>query len=306
MKLKSYLAMFFIVVLGWCTSLQAISDDELKRIYTEENVSLSVAQCIEIGLVYSKSYYSSLMDVQAAEGKYKETRSKLFPGITFEGSYTRLSKIKPFEVNMELPGLPPMHFVISDSILNMYNLKLSVQQPIFTGFALENSVKAARMGSLAAKELHKKDRDELIYNIKNAYWSLYQAMEFKNLMDENTQLVESHLNDIQRFFNQGLAKLNDLMKVQVQLSTMKVNQIEMNHKVSLAAMALNSMLGLPLDKKIQLLSKPEVFPLQDINLETVVTQALQNRSEIKAMDYNLQAASAMVKIARSGYYPQVA
>ena len=306
MKVKRAFLLLFILVFSWSASLYAISDEELKKVYTDNNVTLTVEKCIEIGLVYSKSYYASLMDVQVAEGKYKETKSKLFPSLKLQGTYTRLSKIEPFEMTLELPGVPAMHFVISDSILNSYNFQLTVQQPLFTGFALENATKAARLGSMAAKEVYKKDRMELIYNIKNAYWGLYQAIEFKKLIDENVALVESHLNDIQRFFNQGLAKLNDLMKVQVQLSSMKVNQIEMKHKVRLAAMALNSLLGLPLDKEIQLASKPEGVPMNTVDLPAIVAKALANRSEIKAMNYNLQAAEAGVKVAKSGYYPQLA
>jgi outer membrane protein len=306
MKVKSYFLVLFVLILFFSYSLHAISDDELKKINSDTRISLTVEKCIEIGLVYSKSYFASLMDVHIADAKYKETQAKRLPSLKFQASYSRLSKTPPFEVNIDIPGIPPMNFVISNVILDYYNFQLTAQQPLFTGFALENAAKAARLSALATKQMNEKERSELIYNIKNAYWSLYKANEFKKLIDENVQLIEAHLNDVQRFFNQGLAKLNDVMKVQVQLSNMKVSQIEAKHGVRLAMMGLNSLLGLSLDKEIELASKIEVKEetVKDISAE--VAKAMKNRSELKAMDYNIQAAQAAVKIAKSGYYPQVA
>lgn len=305
MKFKHSLVLSLLLFFFASLSLQAGTGDEIKKFYNEDKVSLTVEKCIEIGLEYSKSFYASAMDVKIAEAKYKEIKTQLFPSLKLESSYSRLSKIPPFEVNIDIPGLPPMNFVISESILNFYNLKLSLQQPLFTGFALENAVKAARLGSMAAREIHAKDRGELIFNIKNAYWSLYKAMEFKKLMDENVQLIEAHLNDVQRFFDQGLAKLNDVLKVQVQLSAMKVTQVETKQGVRLAMMALNNLLGLPLDKEIELVSKVEVVEETLPDASSQVQKALAARSEMKAMNYNLQAAGAAVKIARAGYFPQL-
>lgn len=305
MKFKHSLILLLLLFLFAKPAIPAVSDDEIKKFYTDDKISLTVEKCIEIGLEYSQSFYASAMDVKIAEAKYKEMRTQLLPSLKLEGSYTRLSKIPPFEVNISIPGLPPMNFVISESILNYYNLKMSLQQPLFTGLALENAVKAARLGSLAAKEIHAKDRSELIFNIKNAYWSLYKAMEFKKLIDENVQLIEAHLNDVQRFFDQGLAKLNDVLKIQVQLSSMKVTQVETKQGVHLAMMALNSLLGLPLDKEIELVSKVEVVEETLPDAASQVQKALVARSELKAMDYNRQAAAAAVKIARAAYFPQL-
>ncbi len=305
MKTRHYLILSFLLILFTSLSIQATTSNEIKFFYNEDKVSLTVEKCIEIGLEYSQSFYASAMDVKIADAKYKEIKTQLLPSLKLEGSYSRLSKIPPFEVNIEIPGLPPMNFVISDTILNYYNLKLSLQQPLFTGFALENAVKAARLGSMAAQEIHAKNRSELIFNIKNAYWSLYKAMEFKKLVDENVQLIEAHLNDVQRFFDQGLAKLNDVLKIQVQLSAMKVTQVETKHGVHLARMALNNLLGLPLDKEIELASRIEVVEETLPDAASQVQKALAKRSEMKAMDFNLQAAGAAVKIARAAYFPQL-
>ncbi|MGE5342139.1 MAG: TolC family protein [Candidatus Omnitrophota bacterium] len=306
--LFSFLFIFlslFLAPLVFPSTDTPMDPGELKRFSNGERLSLTVEKCIEIGLLYSKTYYASQMDVDIATAKFKEARTKQLPSLKLDGSYTRMSKIPPFEVVVEFPGVPPMHFVLSQSILNYYNFQFSLQQPLFTGFAIENSIKAAKMGVMAAQELHTRDRNELIYNIKNAYWTLYKAIEFQKLIDENVGMIQSHLNDVQRFFDQGLAKLNDVMKVQVQLSSMKVNQLDMTQKVRLATMALNSLLGIPLDQQIALTSPINVIPETRPEVSAQVSQALTQRSEIKAMGYNIRALEASKKIAQAGYYPRL-
>lgn len=302
MKWKYFLVVLLVVVLQ---PMWAMTQDEIRSVYSSDTVALTVEQCIEIGLVYSKSLYASLMNVQAADAKARETGTKLLPSLKVEGSYTRLSKVPPFEVVIDMPPLEPMKFVIAETILNFYNLKVGLQQPLFTGFALESAVKAARQSALAARQTYYKDKNELIYNIKNAYWTLYKAQEMKKLLDENVQLIETHLADVQRFFEQGLAKNIDVLKVQVQLSNTKVGQLEAGHGVRLAMMALDSLLGLPLEKEIRLSSTVQAGKAAPA-AEEAVKRALQDRFELKAMDHTLNAATAAVKFARSGYYPQVA
>ena len=86
---------------------------------------------------------------------------------------------------------------------------------------------------------------------------------------------------------------------------MKVTQVETKQGVRLAMMALNSLLGLPLDKEIELVSKVEVVEETLPDAVSQVQKALVVRSELKAMDYNRQAAAAAVKIARAAYFPQL-
>ena len=72
-------------------------------------------------------------------------------------------------------------------------------QPLFTGFRISSGVDIAEQTANATSEEYNKDKSDLIYNVKNSYWTLYKANELKKVTDENVQQIEAHLNDATKF-----------------------------------------------------------------------------------------------------------
>ena len=149
----------------------------------------------------------------------------------------------------------------------------------------------------------------------NAYWTLFKAIEFKKLIDENAGQVKAHLQDVQNFLVQGMATNNDVLKVRVQYSVVQLQQIDANNNVQLAMIGLNNVMGIPLETQIDLASvpaqpesgagdslrRPSALP----GLDALVAQAIDRRPELKALDYRVQAGENGVTLARSGWFPQV-
>lgn len=271
-----------------------------------DTLSLTVEMCIQIGLENNKTLHSSLMKVQSAEAKSSEVDASRLPALRFSGAYTRLSDVPPFEVTLpfQLPTVPN-RITVSPTILDNYNLRLTLQQPLFTGFRLQSSADIAEYNAQATQLDYDRDKAELVFNIKNAYWSLFKAIEFKRVIDENVEQVKAHLEDIRNLLAQGLATKNDMLKVEVQLSNVQLLQIDARNAVRLAMISLNSLIGLPLDAEIQLKSGIEPEETRFAELSVLVQKALDNRPEVKATEYRVRASEAGVILARSGWFPQI-
>ncbi len=278
---------------------------------SQEKRSLTVEQSIEIGLEKNKALHASRMSVEAAEARSSEANASRLPALRAYGSYTRLSDVPPFQISVPSLG----SFTVSPSIVNNYNMRISLQQPIFTGFRLQSGASMADNTAKALNEDYNKDRAELKYRITSAYWNLFKAKEFKKLIDENVSQVNAHVQDVQNFLNQGLATNNDLLKVQVQFSNVVLMQIDANNNVRLAALALNNVMGVPLNTEIELASAPAGEPgaenemisrlssLPDV--DTYIRQSLEHRPELKAMQYRVEAGENGVTMAKSGWFPQI-
>ena len=94
--------------------------------------------------------------------------------------------------------------------------------------------------------------NDLVFDVKNAYWNLYKAGEFMKVVDENVGPgSEAHLADVRNFFEQGLLTRNEVLKVEVQLSNVRLARLDAANAVEMAAVWLNSLLGLPLDTEIE-------------------------------------------------------
>ncbi len=305
--MKKYFEIIFRLVLS-CLFLAGSSS-------AQEKMNLSIEQSIEIGLKSSKALHSSLMNVQSTEAKAGEVNATRLPSLKFGGGYTRLSNVPPFTTTIPASSfgqnLPPqnLNLTFSQTVLDNYSMRLSLQQPLFTGFRLQSNYEIADLTAQAADQDFKKDKANLTFDIRNAYWNLYKAIEFKKVIDENVEQVKSHVNDVTNLMNQGMATRNDLLRVQVQLSSAELTQIDAENNVHLATIALNNVIGQPLTTVVEPVSVPDSShqSLQngfgDINKLTEL--AIQSRPELKGMQFRVQASEAAVTLAKSGWYPQV-
>ncbi len=268
--------------------------------FAQQKLSLTVDQAVQTGLENSKALKSSQFKVVAAEAKTSETNALGLPSLKLNAAYTRLSDLPASTLTT-----PFGKFEISPSILNNYTVKATVQQPLFTGGKISSAEDIADYSYEAAKQDFKKDKSDLIYNIKSAYWNLFRANEFKKVVDENVGQIKAHATDAENMMKQGLLTNNDLLKVQVQLSDALVRQIDAKNNVTLSMIGLNNTLGLPLTTEIEILSQLQTGNVSSADINSLVKKAVENRPEILGMNARLKMSESNLTIARSGWYPQI-
>lgn len=274
---------------------------------------LSLDEAISAGLERSPALDASRMKLDASAAKTREVVAGRLPALRFGGGYTRLSQVPPFEVS--LPVFPNP-IVVSQNYFNNWNLRLSVQQPVFTGFRLEAGTESARMLERSSAQDLEKDRSEFIFAVKSAYWGLARAREFDAVIEENIRQVGEHLKDVRAFFDQGLLTKNEVLRAELQLSNTEIMAIDARNAVEIALTSLNSLIGLPITTDLELTTsaeslvsrapEPEGVAPGGAAAKALCDTALANRPELRSADFRIKASEAGVKAARAGWYPQVA
>jgi outer membrane protein len=278
----------------------------------QQNLTLTLDQAIQTGLENSKVLHSSHFKLEAADARASEMSGAALPSLKFNAAYTRLSEVPAQGFTMPAnafgQGFPPapVNIVLSPTILDNYSMRATVQQPLWTGGKLSGAIDAARENAVATEFDVKRDRADVIYNITAAYWNLYRVREAKSFVDSNVAQVKAHLTDAENLQRQGLITTNDLMKVQVQLSDAQVRAIDADNMVRMALYALNNTLGLRLQTEITLASQLQLNGRTFGPMDSLVTQAMDHRPEIAAMQARVRASEAGVTSARGGWWPQIA
>jgi outer membrane protein len=273
-------------------------------LFAQTKFPLTLEKAIELGLENSKVLHSAQMQVEYADAKAGEVNAARLPSLKFSGAYTRFSQVPPASIG-PFPPLLTTPIVLSPTVLNNYNMKLTVTQPLFTGFRMDALSEAADYSAEAQNFEYSKDKSDLVYNVRVAYWSLYKAIQIKKVLDENVEQVKAHLKDVQNMMAQGMMTSNDVLKLQVQLSDVQLKQIDASNGVQLAMIALNSMIGIPLSTKIDLESSVVHQPKEYGDIEMLIAQAMGSRPELKAVDSRIKAGEAGVTAAKAGWYPQI-
>ncbi len=269
-------------------------------INAQEKLSLTVEQAIELGLQNSKTLHSSLMKVKSSEARVSEVNALRLPSLKLSAVYRKLSRVEPFSIQG-----PTGPITIAPTILDNYATQLTLSQPLFTGFRLLSNSNIAEYTASATNEDYNKDKNELIFNIKNAYWSLFKTTQLKNVMDDNVQMIKAHLEDAKNLLKVGMLTQNDVLKLEVQLSNMMFNQVDAENAVKLATVGLNSVLGIALTTSIEINSSVNLMQFNYDELNKLINDAVEKRPEIKSADYRIKASEAGVTMAKSSWYPQI-
>jgi outer membrane protein TolC len=262
----------------------------------QQKMSLSIDKAVELGLANSKAVHASKAKIGAAEAKTSETNAGQLPTLTFQGGYTRLSNIEAFKIN---------GFIVNEPVLNNYVLQLTLQQPVFTGFRLESAMKMAELTAEATKIDLLKDKSDVAFAVKSAYWTMYKALELKKVNDDNVTQVQAHLKDVESMLRNGVATNNDVLKVQVQLSDAKLRQIDAKNMVLLSQVTLNNYLGQSLTTEIDLATKAQTTTKDLGQWENSMDNAKKQRPEVKAAELRMKAGEEGITMAKSNWYPQV-
>jgi outer membrane protein len=261
---------------------------------------LTIEESVALGLENSRVLHGSRMKSEYAAAKASEMNAMLYPSLKLQGSYQRLSEVPEFKI--PLPGAPTSIFPY---IPNTYSARATLQQPLFTGWKFQGAADNAAYQAEAARSDVAKDRADLIFNIKSAYWTVFRAKEVKRLSDESMKQIASHLEDAENLMKQGMATTNDVLKVKVQLSNSKILQSDAANSVRLAMLSFNSIVGIALDTDIGIASQLTPTSKEYPELEKVLTSALTIRPDILSLESRVKAANAAVTSAAGGWFPQI-
>jgi outer membrane protein TolC len=263
---------------------------------------LTLDESVQIGLQNSKNLKISKSKLSGSEAKVTETTSYLLPKLTLNAGYTRLSDVPPFEVSLPIFPKP---VTIEEVVLNNYSVKLSLQQPLFTGFRLMSLRSAAENTREAITADYDRDANEEAFTIINAFWNYYKAINLKDMIDDNLKQIETHLTDTKNFLANDLVTKNDLLKIEVQYSSLQLKQIEAENNLNTTRALFNKALGFHINDKTEIDLKSISPDVMILNYDSLLSSALQKRSELKAIDFRVQAGSENVKAASSTWYPSI-
>lgn len=269
----------------------------------QEKKGLTLDDCIKIGTENSKSLKIAQQKIYSAESKMKEINTGFYPSLKLLSTYSRLSSVDPF--TMTLP--PPMNisYTISPSILDNYSARLTLSQPLFTGNRISSNSEMMENNFAAVKSDFNKEKNQLIYDIKTAFWNFYKSTELQKSIEKNVTQVEAHLKDVENLMNRGLATNNDVLRVKVQLSNTKLLLLDAKNNVEISMIGLNNIIGIPLNTETVINAVVELKPARTFKLDSLIQTAVNNRPEIKAMEFRIKMNENSITLSKASWFPQI-
>lgn len=273
----------------------------LSNAFGQDIKKISLQEAFDLAAQNSKQLMVDSLKIQALDFKKKQAQNAMLPVVGVSTSYTRLSG--------NIDELPPINFmgkdiVLNKQILNQYNNRVSVQQPIFQGLKNWNTMKSIGQLKIATDLDRQKDQQDIKLNVIQTYYNLYKLQQTKIVLDSNITQTQVRVNDISKFKNAGLALNNDVMRAELQKTNLLVSQADVESAIDITNFNMCILLGLDISTKIEV-ENPEVVKDANTTIQSLIASSYADRAEFKAQDYRTKAADYQIKASKSAYMPTV-
>ena len=273
----------------------------LSNAFGQDIKKISLQEAFDLAAQNSKQLMVDSLKIQALDFKKKQAQNAMLPVVGVSTSYTRLSG--------NIDEVPPINFmgkdiVLNKQILNQYNNRVSVQQPIFQGLKNWNTMKSIGQLKIATDLDRQKDQQDIKLNVIQTYYNLYKLQQTKIVLDSNITQTQVRVNDISKFKNAGLALNNDVMRAELQKTNLLVSQADVESAIDITNFNMCILLGLDISTKIEV-ENPEVVKDANTTIQSLIASSYADRAEFKAQDYRTKAADYQIKASKSAYMPTV-
>lgn len=190
-------------------------------------------------------------------------------------------------------------------IRNVFAGTVGFTQPIYMGGKIRELYKLAKYGENLAKTNEESKITDLMIEVDEAYWRIISLKNKVDLAMEYRDLLQKTDSNVQIMVEEGVATKADGLKVKVKLNEAEVMLTKAENGLSLSRMALNQLCGISLDTETQLADQ-KIEVTHETPMLIPVSQALDNRPEIKALEQLSNIAASNHKLMVSRFLPTVA
>ena len=186
------------------------------------------------------------------------------------------------------------------------NFSLGTNIPLFTGMQIPNNIALSKLNLKAATEDLAKAKEDISIQVASYFLQVLFNEELTKIARNQVALSQEQLDRKIAFFRNGKASEAEVLEAKSRLAQDQLSLVQAENNHQLALLDLSQLLELPSPEGFQI-NVPDIdnFSVHLTLPEEVYAQAMMNKPAIKAAQYRLQGAEKSIKIAQSGYYPQL-
>lgn len=264
--------------------------------YAQEARLLTLDDAITLGLANSKTLQLSKVKVERAISVYNQTVDLALPTAKTSAIYNH-AEIPNH--TLQLGSGNPINLPSSaDAFLGT----LSVQQLIFAGNKLKYAQESTDLLKKVAELGVQNNKEEITISIINSYLNLYKLEASKRVINQNLEALEKQYQQTERFFEQGLVTKNDVLRLQLQKSNIELTGLDIDRNLNIVNYSLDVLLGFPESTTLKTVAL-NIDENKKGTFNNFLDSAINNRIEIKQIDYSSQIADRNIQSVKADVLP---
>jgi outer membrane protein TolC len=263
---------------------------------------LSLTEAIQRGLRYNLGAVGLAQAVHQSHGQSRVVRSALLPSVngTLTETVEQLNlRANGVRINIPIPGAGVPSIV---GPFNFFDLRARLSQTVFDGAALNNYRSASEL--VKASEFSVQDaRDLVVLAVGGAYLQVIAARARVASAQAQFETADALYKQTQQQRQVGIVAQVDVDRSEVQLLTRKQRLVSLQNDLAKQKINLARMTGLPPTDQYDVAGEVPFAPAPALAFEDALHQAFEHRSDLKAAEAQIRAASRTVAAARAERLP---
>lgn len=272
--------------------------------------SFTLQQCVDYALTNSPTIKNSQLDLDIAKAKVKETTAIGLPQIN--GKWDLLHNINvqqnfvPNDPNSPFytPLLPDGESIAFGLGINYSsNANATLTQLIFDGSYLVG-LQAAKTYTELAEQGIAKSKEEVVINVKKAYYMMLVTQKRMLQVTENQKLLEQLMDDTKALTEAGFAESIDAKRVTVNLNNLLVEIEKLKSFEAISMNMLKFQMGMSVNETITLTESLESRVAEMTTSKP--TNNFESRSEFKMIEVQNELNALNLKNEKIKLLPSLA
>lgn len=260
---------------------------------------LTLERCIEIARIKHPNIAAAMNTVHVNQSRVGQAEANYYPQVNWTSGYRRSSSVSGAAT--DAAGFPSTSRNGTDSF-DQYSSSITLSQNLYDFGKTPAQVKVQGLNLYSSLSDLENVSDQIIFNIKQAYFGVLQAKRNRDVAAETVRQFEQHLKQAKGFYEVGAKPKFDVTKAEVDLSNAKLGLIRSENALRIAIVNLNNAMGVP--------GAPE-YTIEDnlsfqgysITFEDALKRAYESRPDLKSVTARKDAAEDSIGLAKTGYYP---
>lgn len=263
---------------------------------------LTLSSAIQIAKEQSKMLSANRTERKISLSRLQQAKNEYLPGVGISTNYTRISdNINPFSINLPNSG----EFVLNPQVLNQSFNSLQVRQNLWSGGKVRYGIQIRKLEEQAVVLDGKHTEYSVADSVATAWYSVLLLKTSEETIRQNTQLLRNQYKDLAKQERQGIIIGNDLLKLELAISSLETSLLEIISNKSIYTFNLATMLNDLPGTEYDLDTTLNTVSYLKLSLEELFADALKNRVELDVVKLRKKIVETSQKIVESDKLPTV-
>ena len=292
--------------------------------FPELTCPLSKVEALNLALAKDGTIREARKEVEAAAGVAIQTRAILFPKLLAGASYSvRQDSLIETNEHPEIPALQlPIPAAAGGGSMTIEGAKfpkinnqswdadIRIVQSIYEGGRMLSAVRSARLIREQAMLVYQSTVSDTLLSVANAYDDALRAAKMVEVRERQVNFLTEYRGDTNKRFKAGTVPEFDVIRQDVEVANGTAQLVQAQGDYRIAKQKLVELLGydlptditdnLPLNLTTPLVANPYPF-----DLPVALAMAIENRTEIAALEKEERLRNEAIITAKAGAKPSV-